>query len=151
MTTNRLLALPLAALLLSSPLAMLSAQAAGPAVEGEAAAKVPIDGEVRHAMSEIRDVVAAALPAIRDGKFGSAEYRRLADNITDRLQQAAAHNRLPADTQAKLNAILAPLDQAARNLKTDGERALSAVLAALQDYGRKVEHAGWPGVAEKAP
>ncbi|GEM_PF-5670013 len=116
-----------------------------------ATSKISTDGEVRHAMSEIRELVTSALPAIRDGKFGTADFHRLADGITDRLQQVSAHSRLPEDAQAKLNAILSPLAKAARDLKVEGERSLSAILAGLEEYGRAVDHAGWQDVKQKTP
>lgn len=151
MIDTKAIALALATLLLASPVGVPAAHAAGAAVEGETSGKLPTDGEVRHAMFEIRDLVAAALPAIRDGKFGAEDFRRLGDGISDHLQQVAANNRLPTDVRAKLIAILAPLDAAARNLKVEGERSLAAVLAALEDYGRAVDHSGWSGTKEKNP
>lgn len=149
MTNPRTVTLVLVAFLLACPLAARPAHASGEAAQGQAPGKLPTDGEVRHAMSEIRDLVAAAMPAIREGRFGDADFRRLADGITDRLQEVTAHNRLPADIQARLNAILSPLGQAARNLKTEGDRALSAVTAALDEYGRAVDHSGWQNAKEK--
>lgn len=148
MTATQFVVRALAALLLTS--AMVSpAHAFGQTAEVAAASKISTDGEVRHAMFEIRELVAAALPAVRDGKFGTADFYRLSDGITDRLQQAAAHNRLPEDAQAELNAILIPLAKAARDLKVEGERSLSAILAGLEEYGRAADHAGWQDVKQK--
>lgn len=151
MIVTKFVALALAALLLTNATVVPSAHASDQAVEGKAASKISTDGEVRHAMSEIRELVAAALPAIRDSKFGPADFHRLADGITDHLQQVSAHNRLPQDAQAKLNAILTPLAKAARDLKVEGDRSLSAILAGLEEYGRAVDHSGWQDVKQKSP
>lgn len=135
----------------AAPARVEGADTSSHADQRAAASKISTDGEVRHAMSEIRELVAAAIPAVRDGKFGTADFHRLADGITDRLQQVSAHNRLPEDAQAKLNAILAPLAKAARDLKVEGERSLSAILTGLEEYGRAVDHAGWQDVKPKNP
>lgn len=127
MMQRRLAALCLAAALLASPGAI-------------SATKLPTDGEVRHAMSEIRELVAAAVPAARDGKLGPADCQRLSDAINDRLQQASARNRLPPEIRGRLDTVLAPLAKAARSLKAEGERALPAVVTALEDYDRAVDH-----------
>ncbi|HLO76818.1 MAG TPA: hypothetical protein VK196_10230 [Magnetospirillum sp.] len=130
----------LVALLLAGAAAVSVALASDQAVAGDASGKLPTDGEVRHAMSEIHALVANATPAIRQGAFGPAEFRRLSDAINDRLEQASAHNRLPSDMREQLAGVLSPLATAARSLKTDGERAFPAVVAALESYDRAVDH-----------
>lgn len=107
------------------------------------AAKLPIDGEVRHGMLEIHQLVTEALPSIKSGALDPSGYSHLADGIAAHVEQLAANSRLPADLKTRLKAELLPLVTAAQSLKTKGEMAATAIVSSLDHYGQVFDHPGW--------
>lgn len=129
-----------AAIAVATP-AMAFAETA-PQTQGQA--RLPVEGEVRHGMGEIRDMVTAALPDISSGRLDAAGYARLADGISDRIQKMVSGSRLPAELKAELQTYMAELRQSAEHLREHGADAAGEVIASLEKYGRTFEHAGWP-------
>ncbi|MGE5476017.1 MAG: hypothetical protein ACM3Q1_05135 [Bacteroidales bacterium] len=128
--------------ILAVPAATASAGAA-PVAEAAQPAKLPTDGEVRHAMSEVRQRLAEALPALRGGTLDAGGRARLADAIGDQLQKVSANTRLPDDVRARLAQVVASLRTATASVRTQGADGLAPMLAALDSYGRTFDHPGW--------
>lgn len=130
MTKRRLSLLPLVGVLML---------AAFPAT----AAKLPTDGEVRHAMDHIRQRLQAARPALQAQRLDRADSERLANAIDDQLQRLMAHNRLPAEVNVQLMPMVESLREAAQKLRRRDQAGLSQAETALKDYSRDFDHPGW--------
>jgi hypothetical protein len=142
MTKSGRIGLVLLAGILAVPAVAFSA-AAAPVAEAAQPAKLPTDGEVRHAMSEVRQRLTEALPDLRSGNLDAAGRARLADGIGDQLQKVSANTRLPADVRARLAQVVTSLHTATVTLRNQGADGVAPMLAALDTYGRTFDHPGW--------
>jgi hypothetical protein len=108
-------------------------------------AKWPTDGALRHGMSEIRILVANALPKVHSGRFFAADYERLAVAVLGQVESIAANCKLPQEVDAQLHLVLAQIIDGAETIKTgkvpvDG---VVAVMGAVDAYGKHFDHPGW--------
>ncbi|MEW5727618.1 MAG: hypothetical protein AB1918_07310 [Pseudomonadota bacterium] len=108
-------------------------------------AKWPTDGALRHGMSEIRALVADALPKVHAGRFLATDYQRLADSVLGQIEGIAANCKLPPEVDAQLHLVLARIIDGAETIKTgkapvDG---VVAVMGGIDAYGEHFDHPGW--------
>lgn len=107
--------------------------------------KWPTDGAVRHGMSEIRAVIAEALPQAHAGRLDAAGFARAADRVSAEIEAITANCKLPAEVDAQLHLVLADLIDGADLMKkastpVDG---VVKVLGGLEAYGKHFAHPGW--------
>lgn len=105
----------------------------------------PTDGALRHGMTEIRTLMADALPQIHAGRFATTDYTRLAGGISDRIEHLAANCQLPPDADAQLHLVLARIIDGTERMK-DARKAQDgavAIIGAMDSYGRYFSHPGW--------
>lgn len=108
-------------------------------------AKWPTDGALRHGMSEIRTLVADALPKVHSGRFLAADYRRLADGLLGQIESIAANCKLPPEVDAQLHLVLARIIDGAEHIKA-GKAPMDgvvAVMGGIDAYGKHFDHPGW--------
>ncbi|MEW5729613.1 MAG: hypothetical protein AB1918_17415 [Pseudomonadota bacterium] len=108
-------------------------------------AKWPTDGALRHGMSEIRTLVADALPNVHSGQFLAADYERLAVGVLGQIESIAANCKLPPGVDAQLHLVLAGIIDGAEHIKAgkapvDG---VVAVMSGIDAYGKHFDHPGW--------
>ncbi|MDO8606842.1 MAG: hypothetical protein Q7R40_09930 [Phaeospirillum sp.] len=105
----------------------------------------PTDGALRHGMSEIRDLMADAAPRIHDGRFDAAEFSRLANGISARIEYVTANCKLPPEADAQLHLVLARIMDGVEHMKTErkAQDGVVMVIDAISSYGRFFAHPGW--------
>lgn len=108
-------------------------------------AKWPTDGALRHGMSEIRTLVADALPKVHSGRFPASDYQRLANVILGQVESISANCKLPQEVDAQLHLVLAQVIDGAEHIKSgkapvDG---VVTVIGGIDAYGKHFDHPGW--------
>lgn len=108
-------------------------------------AKWPTDGALRHGMSEIRTLVADALPKVHSGRFLASDYQRLAHGILGQIENITANCKLPQEIDAQLHLVLARVIDGAEHIKSgkapvDG---VVTVIGGIDAYGKHFDHPGW--------
>ncbi len=137
--------------------AALTALALGPAHAAEPAAdhshaaqtielqlnagkKWETDAPLRKHMGEIRQAMAAALPAVHENRLPATEYSALAKKVEGSVANIVAQCKLPADADAQLHIIVAQIlagtDQMAGKSQSGEPRGGAVkVVDALDNYG----------------
>lgn len=107
--------------------------------------KWPTDGALRHGMSEIRAVIAEALPKAHSGRLDAAGYVRVADRVSAQIESITANCKLPEDVDAQLHLVLAEIIDGTDHMRKGGEpvEGVVKVLGALDAYGKHFDHPGW--------
>lgn len=109
----------------------------------------PTDTVLRSGMTEIRALMAKALPKIHADSLPPSDYARLANDISNQIHTVTAGCKLPADADAQLHLVLARIIDGTEHMTLDGKRQDGAmtVMAALETYGRYFAHPGWHPLA----
>ncbi len=107
--------------------------------------KWPTDGGLRHGMSEIREVIAEALPQAHSGRLDPAGYGRVADRVSAQIEYITANCKLPAEVDAQLHLVLAEIIDGADHMRKgrDPVDGMVKVLGGLDAYGKYFDHPGW--------
>lgn len=108
-------------------------------------AKWQTDGPLRNGMSEIRTMVANALPKIHSGQFLAADYDRLAGGILGQIESITSNCKLPQEVDAQLHLVLAQIIDGAERIKS-GKAPVDGVVATMggiDAYGKYFDHPGW--------
>ena len=107
----------------------------------------PTDQVLRDGMAQLRQLLAAQLPAIRNGSLDKAASARLGQQVEQQLGQVVAKCKLDARTDAMLHPVLAEMlaGAAAMQGKGGGTPAAGAqqVVKGLNNYGQYFQHPGW--------
>lgn len=108
-------------------------------------AKWPTDGALRYGMSEIRTLVADALPKVHSGRFLAADYERFAVGVLGQVESITASCKLPQEVDAQLHLVLAKIIEGAEQIKlgkspVDG---IVTVMSGIDAYGKYFDHVGW--------
>ncbi|TAM88811.1 MAG: hypothetical protein EPN41_05150 [Candidimonas sp.] len=98
------------------------------------------DAPLRKHMGEIRQAMAAALPAVHDNRLPAAEYGALAKKVEGSVANIVAQCKLPPDADAQLHIIVAQMlagtDQMAGKSQSGEPRGGAVkVVNALDNYG----------------
>lgn len=105
----------------------------------------PSDAALRGGMTRLRDLMAAALPAIHAGRLPAGGFATLADQVQAQIDDVTANCKLPEEADAQLHLVLAQILDGIDLMKGEGDRAAGAVaiVRALDAYGEAFEHPGW--------
>lgn len=110
------------------------------------------DAPLRAGMGEIRQAMAASLPAIHANQMSARAYNRLAQKVHGAVQQIIAQCKLPPQADAQLHIVIADLlvgaDQMAGKVK-QARRVDGAVkvIGALRAYGEHFDDPGFQPLA----
>ena len=122
--------------------------AAAVTLQLNAGQKWETDAPLRAGMGEIRQSMAASLPAIHANKMSAKAYDGLAKKVQSAVGQIVAHCKLPPAADAQLHVVIADLlvgaDQMAGKVK-GAPRVNGAVkvIGALKAYGEHFDDAGF--------
>ena len=109
------------------------------------------DENLRQGMANIRDALAAELPAIHGGKASAGQYHALAKKINDQVAFMVQSCKLDKEADAALHLVLAQLIAGAdamsdqKNNKARHQGA-AKIIHALEEYAVYFDHPGWQGV-----
>lgn len=105
----------------------------------------PTDGALRHGMSEIRTLVADALPKVHSGRFLAADYERLAVAVLGQVESITANCKLPQEVDAQFHLVLAQIIDGAEHIKSGKTpvEGVMAVMGGIDAYGKHFDHPGW--------
>ncbi|MBI5658100.1 MAG: hypothetical protein HZC43_00795 [Nitrosomonadales bacterium] len=150
--------LPVLALTLC--LGTANAPAAGPAKHGHShhgsaakptldnGKKWAIDEPLRKAMGNIRDIIAASLGGIHEGKLSDSEYGELAGKINGEVEYMAGNCKLDPKADAQLHLILADMLEGIGAMqgklkKVKRRDGAVKVVGALEKYATYFDDSGW--------
>lgn len=102
---------------------------------------LPTDGEVRHGMREIRELVEAARIRAAEGRMDAEAWGKLGDRLAHQAQKIT-NNRLPADVRARVGELSARLLAAVAKVRASGADGLAEVAALVEEYRRSFDHPG---------
>lgn len=104
--------------------------------------KWPTDGALRHGMSEIRRLVADALPKVHRGGLDAGA---VSQKIMAHVDYVTANCKLPEDADAQLHIVLAGIIDGAEQMTAADSAAdgMATVAGAIEAYGRTFDHPGW--------
>lgn len=147
----------LLALALSSPLAVLAADAhdhgksAPHKLELNAGKKWGTDPALRQAMSGIQKSVAQTLPAAHSGKATAAEYDAFGKEVSAQVAYMVENCKLDPKADAQLHLIVADIMngvEAAQGKQGEKQRATGVVKVAqaANAYGKHFDHSGWQAI-----
>lgn len=107
--------------------------------------KWPTDGAVRHGMSEIRSVIAEALPQAHSGRLDAAGFARAADRVSAEIEAITTNCKLPAEIDAQLHLVLADIIDGADLMKKASKPVdgVVKILGGLDAYEKHFDHPGW--------
>lgn len=108
--------------------------------------KWPTDAALRQGMSEIRALVAEALPKVHRGGLDAGA---LSARIMTQVDYVTANCRLPEEADGQLHLVLARIIDGAERMKASGAAAdgVVTVAGAIEAYGRTFDHPGWHPLA----
>lgn len=109
------------------------------------------DAPLRQGMTQIRDQVNAAVPAIHSGKMSNAQYDALAKKVNDEVAGIVAACKLPAEADAQLHIVIADLMEGAETMAGKEKKAKRMdgavkIIATLDRYAAHFDHPGWKPV-----
>lgn len=107
------------------------------------------DGALRQGMSEIRAVMAEALPQAHSGRLDVTGYARVADRVTSQIDYVTANCKLAPEADAQLHLVLAEIIDGADDMKK-GRKPVDGmvkILGGLDAYGKHFDHPGWTPLA----
>jgi hypothetical protein len=149
----------LAIIVLSSPITISAVAAASAGHDHDHAAtpatltldagkKWMTDTPLRQAMTNIRNAVSDAVPAIHADKYSASEYETLAKKIDSEIGYIVRNCQLKPAADAQLHLVLARILEgiAAMEGKTEDVTRQSgavSVMRALKDYNIYFDHPGW--------
>lgn len=147
----------LLALALSSPLAVLAADAhdhgksAPHKLQLNAGKKWGTDAALRQAMSTIHDSVVKTLPAAHSGKAAVADYDAFGKEVTAQVTYMVENCKLEPKADAQLHIIVADMMngvEAAQGKHGEKKRAMGVVKVAqaANAYGKHFDHTGWQAI-----
>ena len=147
----------LLALALSSPLAVLAADAhdhgksAPHKLELNAGKKWGTDPALRQAMSGIQKSLAQTLPAAHSGKATAAEYDAFGKDVSAQVAYMVENCKLDPKADAQLHLIVADIMngvEAAQGKQGEKQRATGVVKVAqaANAYGKHFDHSGWQAI-----
>ncbi len=122
-----------------------------PALKLNGKSKWGTDAPLRAGMTQLKDKVQAAHPAIHARKYTEAEYRALAAELDTALAGIFKDCKLPPDADAMLHIVLVDVMAGSAQMKGDGgledmRKGAVKVIMALRQYGEFFDHPGWAGV-----
>ena len=112
------------------------------------------DENLRQGMANVRDALAAELPAIHGGKASAVQYQALAKKINDQVAFMVQSCKLDKEADAALHLVLEQLIAGAdamsgqKNNKARHQGA-EKIIHALEEYAVYFDHPGWQGVTVK--
>ena len=109
------------------------------------------DDNLRQGMENIRDALAAKLPAIHSSKASAEQYHVLAKKVDDQITFMVQNCRLDKEADAMLHLVLTELIAGADAMSGQkGNKAkrqgAEKIAHALEDYAIYFDHPGWYGV-----
>ena len=117
--------------------------------EGE---KWQIDETLRLAMTNVRDAMAKAQPAIMQNTITAAEYNVLAGHINQQISTIVSESQLTREASENFYAILLDLVDGSDMMRRAGMQREGAlkIITALQRYPEYFDHRDWTEVAKPA-
>lgn len=109
-------------------------------------AKWVTDSNLRKGMEQIRDALAAGLPAIHADKMTAGQYRALAKKINQQTEFIVKHCKLDQKTDAMLHLVLADIMAGTDSMLHDSSKArpgAEKIMNALDNYAKYFDHPGW--------
>ncbi|MCK0509605.1 hypothetical protein [Aromatoleum buckelii] len=114
----------------------------------QAEAKLQTDTALEQGMLNIRAIVEQSLPQIRADQFGDERYNALGKAIETQVAYIVKNCKLEPAADGVLHDVLGEVSsgidrvtaKTAENQRTHG---VSYIIAALDSYGRRFDHAGW--------
>jgi hypothetical protein len=105
------------------------------------------DAPLRQGMSNVRDLVQAAVPGVH-GNYTPDDYLKLATSIEKELGTIITTCKLPPEVDAQAHLLLAELYAGTATMKQEGPRqsGVVKVLGALESYPQFFEHPDWKPV-----
>lgn len=121
-------------------------------LELDAGKKWPTDAALRQGMDAIRTKLQAALPRIHEHQFSAPQYGALAKTLNAEVAGIVAHCKLEPKADAQLHLVIAELLEGIETMegkakKAKREAGAVKVVAALEQYGKHFDHAGWQALA----
>ncbi|KAB2844803.1 MAG: hypothetical protein F9K47_02390 [Burkholderiales bacterium] len=109
------------------------------------------DAALRHGMESIRSAMDASLHDIHENKLTPAKYAELAKKVDGEVAGIVAHCKLEPAADAQLHLVIAEILNGVETMQGKSKKAKRQagavqVVAALEQYGKFFEHAGWQGI-----
>lgn len=105
------------------------------------------DAPLRQGMSNVRELVQAAVPGVH-GNYTPDDYLALATGIEKELGTIITNCKLPPEVDAQAHLLLADLYAGTAIMKQEGPRqsGVVKVIGALKSYSEFFDHPGWKPV-----
>lgn len=112
----------------------------------------PSDESLRQGMTNMRDAMSGALPAIHQGKLSTARYDALVKRLDGEVGFIVANCHLDKQADAQLHLVLVQLGEGMARMKgthsaAEREDGARQVVHALNAYGQHFHHPGWRELA----
>lgn len=108
------------------------------------------DGNLRQAMSLIRDALSAELHAIHTGNATAEQYKVLAQKTNDQIAFMVKNCKLDQKADEMLHLVLAEIIAGADAMSgkdtKEARKGAEKIAGALDNYGKYFAHPGWHGV-----
>lgn len=114
----------------------------------QADVKWQTDPALEQGMLNIRAIVEQSLPQIRADQFGDEHYNALGQAVETQVAYIVKNCKLEPAADAVLHDLLGELSSGidrvtARTAENPRTHGVSYIIAALDNYGRHFDHAGW--------
>jgi len=114
----------------------------------QADVKWQTDTALQQGMLNIRAIVEQSLPQIRADQFSDEHYNALGQAVETQVAYIVKNCKLDPSADAVLHDVLGELSSGidrvtARTAENQRTHGVSYIIAALDNYGRHFDHAGW--------